>query len=303
MAPVPEQIEYVAYTPGWHAAPPTAPAYAPVGYSPLPGMPARHDAPDAAPRQPSIREMLAASQRAAQPDADGPYGASFVPGYPGPPFAPPYLPSAKRKTSSGLIALIIVLSLAAAGALGYGIWRVADQPDGGSSARTLVLPDSIDGYAQGPGDALAANMVQRETSQLAARYGQSFPADSVLAQVYEQPANSSARLVVFAIHLPAIAGAEQDLRDTGLEASMNSFADGFTDEQRATSPGDDVHLSDVNPGPQGGLMRCGAGSLDELPVDECLWLDNSYFVATLVSYPNGGDDARVSRDLRNAAEH
>jgi hypothetical protein len=113
--------------------------------------------------------------------------------------------------------------------------------------------------------------------------------DSSTGAVYEEPSRDASRSVM-------IFGGTTMLWNPGRE--LNTVL-AFISESSEDSL---KELAEVDPGPLGGVMKCGSTQMDNAPMAICGWADHGSIAVALFPGRSTSDAANLMRSLRSAAE-
>jgi hypothetical protein len=254
--------------PGWAAGPgvPQAP-----GWAAGPGAPQGYGwaAGSSAPQAPGW---------AAPPS--GPPSWSAAPPPPSGPQAWPAMPPAppERRPARGgrpwLWVVLVAVGIVLAAGVVRAVVGVADP------VALPELPATLAG-ARTSTDTAARTALDTQVTQLRSEPG----VTSAVAAMYDGPEDTDRFLVVIAgtrrqNSADAVAGVIEGMRSSGAAAGMT--------------------FSDVEPGPLGGTLRCGSGTLAGTPVSLCAWAADRV-IGTVLSYNNrAGSGRELTRTVRAA---
>jgi len=168
--------------------------------------------------------------------------------------------------------------LAAGVTLGPTSYRMWTQKDA-----TLTTPDSAAGLTRDTTDA-----AKSAADDLRTVLDAGFALDETVAAVYGDPAQAS-RSVLFVGGTAFLTRPEKQLDD--LFALLDDQAGGVRD------------VREVDEGPLGGVMRCGAAEGSDSPMTICGWADYGSIALAMFPGRNADESAALLRDMRTAMEH
>jgi hypothetical protein len=169
----------------------------------------------------------------------------------------------------------VVVVLLVAGIVGYLIFRPYLS---GEHPASLSTPDELVGLT------LSDDPVLTDAAlELAARMSEEVGFGDVVAAFYLDPA-ADERLVL-------LSGGTTLLRNPGGE--LEAAFEGARDTGVALS-----EAVDVDPGPLGGVARCGVADLEGLSVTMCGWADHGSLVVGIFFERPVDESARLLRDIR-----
>jgi hypothetical protein len=161
---------------------------------------------------------------------------------------------------------------------------------------TITIPASVEGYERMTGSvANRTAEAMRQAARNGAEDGSSAAgdvADKAVIGVYQQ-GDDPHRRVVF---IGATAATNHELgKELRAHSASRNAGEIFDGEGGITG------TRDFEPGPFGGVLRCGAGSGATTAM--CVWADGSTIGMFLASDGDVGALARLALDFRSAAEH
>ncbi len=181
------------------------------------------------------------------------------------------------RTRTIVMSILLAVTLAGVGVIGYTAWRISSQKDA-----TLTAPKQVAGLTIDESDD------GRQTAEyLATALSADVDFDKAVGAVYTDPA-AAGRSVLFFGGTTLIWTPGSDL-DTAFEL--------VGDDQGAVTG-----LRDVDPGALGGAMRCGSTKSDDGDLTVCGWADHGSLALAL--FPNRplDDSAALLREIRSATQ-
>lgn len=205
--------------------------------------------------------------------------------------APPELMIPERRLSGRVVGFSVIAGLVVLAAIVTTLTSRGHKKAG--PPHTITIPASVDRYGRMTGSVANRTVeAMRQSVRNEAEDGASADvADNAIIGVYQQDEGPNRRF----IFLGATAAANHTLGKELRAHSASRNADDIFGEGGITGS------RDFDPGPLGGVLRCGTGNGGTTSM--CVWVDGST-VGMFVS-PNAdvGTLARVALDFRGAAEH
>jgi hypothetical protein len=184
-------------------------------------------------------------------------------------YAPPPPPPKKRSTGK-IVALVVgVVVLLCAGGIGTAVFVSRDKVKDVVAATKIkvVEPDTL-GNRPKASDPDMDTALQGGLAQMKAQADVTGTAGAI----YGDPKKLDILMLMAA---SSIGGSAQDRYNGVVQGMGTSFG--------ATS------LKDVDPGPLGGIAKCGDGKISEVPLGICLWADSGSFAMLVLFNKKGAD--------------
>lgn len=192
----------------------------------------------------------------------------------------PVTPSRRPAVLKIVIAVLGAVGIALAVTVGPTIVRIMKQKDA-----TLQMPEQV-------------GELKRDDSPLAKEHASDLVAilraqitdlDSSAGAVYEEPSGDASHSVMIFGGTTLLWNPGREL-DTVLTFISESSEDKLNE------------LAEVDPGPLGGVMKCGTTQMDSAQLAICGWADHGSIAVALFPGRSTSDAAGLMRTLRSAAE-
>ncbi|MGC5032685.1 hypothetical protein [Micromonospora sp. DT229] len=190
--------------------------------------------------------------------------------------APERTPAAGRRRRVG-IAILAVLALTGAGALGAWGWRIAEQKD-----TQIATPDQVAGLTRDDSER-AVSTADYLRSGLAA----DIELDTSFGAVYQDPADARRSVLLF--------GGTTLLWQP--ERDLESLFGLMSDETGAVAG-----LRDVSSGRLGGVMKCGSTSGEGGDFAVCGWADHGSVAIAMFPFRPVDNAAELLRQIRETVQ-
>ncbi|WP_117214961.1 hypothetical protein [Allorhizocola rhizosphaerae] len=176
------------------------------------------------------------------------------------------------------IALVILIAAAIAAAIAVGptVMRVAAQRDA-----TLAMPETVAELKRDDSDG-----AKEAATDLVTALRAEIDLDRSAAAVYSDPTNDPGKSIMLFGGTTLLLSPEREL-DAVLKLTEDA--------------GDRIHgLQSVDPGPLGGVMKCGSTGTEASPMAVCGWADHGSIALALFPGRAPTDAAFLMRTLRSA---
>ncbi len=185
--------------------------------------------------------------------------------------------TAKRTRPLTIVTVVLLAAAIAAGiAIGPTILRVAQQRNA-----TLAMPESVAEFKRDDSDGAkeaATDLVTALRAEIAL--------DDSAGAVYSDPTNDPGKSILLFGGTTLLLSPEREL-DAVLRLTEDA--------------GDKIRdLQSVDPGPLGGIMKCGATGIETSPMAVCGWADHGSIALALFPERSPADAAFLMRTLRSA---
>jgi len=192
---------------------------------------------------------------------------------------PAQTPSRQPRALKIAIAVLAVAAIALAITTGPTIVRIVEQKDA-----TLEMPEQVADLKRDD-----SPIAKEHASDLVAILrAQISDLDSSVGAVYEEPSGDASHSVMIFGGTTMLWNPKREL-DTMLAFISESGEDGLRE------------LNTVDPGPLGGVMKCGSTEMDNAPMAICGWADHGSIAVALFPGRSKTDAAGLMRALRSAA--
>lgn len=210
-----------------------------------------------------------ASQQAAQPDVDQ---VSFEPSA-----IEVTTPPARRARPLTIAMVVLAAAAIAAGAtLGPTIFRVLQQRDA-----TLAMPETVEQLQRDDSEA-----AREAASDLVTALRSQIDLDHSAGAIYANPGDEPGKSIMLFGGTTLLWSPEREL-DVILRLTEDS--------------GDGIEgLESVDPGPLGGIMKCGSTGTQSAPMAVCGWADHGSIALALFPERSASDAAELMLTLRSA---
>ena len=115
-----------------------------------------------------------------------------------------------------------------------------------------------------------------------------------IVEVFRKNNDFDHRFVFYGYSAAAVPELASELRSTPLSQQV---------DQAFLGEGGIPNTSDYPAGPFGGILRCGAGTIDSTPASMCSWADGTTTGTLLAPNLPAADLAAIALAFRDAAEH
>lgn len=207
----------------------------------------------------------------------------------------------RRHRTALVVALVVTGVIVAAGAVatiglialrnGTGT-AVASKPT--AVQRTVVTPDSVDGYTIMTGNVAERAAAQAREGAVKAAPGWQRDAAAMKVGVYTQQGHAGVGLVFIGLAAHEAPDFAAQLRSQSPSGTADDFLLGLGIS----------NATDFPAGPLGGVLRCGHATPNGVDIGGCIWVDAS--TAGMFIIPGASPDssnAAVALAFRHAAEH
>jgi hypothetical protein len=206
--------------------------------------------------------------------------------------APPELMIPERRLSGRVVSFSVIAGLAVLAAILIPL--ISREYKKAGPSHTITIPASVDQYERMTGS-VANRTVEtiRQAARNEAEDGSSANiADNAIIVVYQQAKDPGRRF----IFLGGTAATDRTLaKELRAHSASRNADDMFDDEGGVTG------TRDFDPGPLGGVLRCGRGNGGTTAM--CVWIDGSTVGMFVSPRTDVGTLARIALDFRGAAEH
>jgi hypothetical protein len=206
--------------------------------------------------------------------------------------APPELMIPEHRLSGRVVRFTVIAGLAVLAAILIPL--ISREYRNAGPSHTITIPASVDQYERMTGSVANRTVeTMRQAARNEAEDGSSAGfADDAIIGVYQQ-AEDPDRGFIF---LGGTAATDHTLaKELRAHSASRNADDIFDDEGGVTG------TRDFDPGPLGGVLRCGRG--DDGTTAMCAWIDGSTVGMFVSPGTDVGTLARIALDFRRAAEH